>query len=193
MTYKLPYTIPEIIKMQADGQTYSQIAKHFGISSARVGQIIKRERQRLASTERAQCLCQQIRASNDLNDLDKKLSLDDLFCLLELSRRAEMVLRAYFNRQGITEFSLRNMMDFLIPAIEKPGDFYDIMPAYKVKMLGQILYAAMIKGLSHVDCGEAFRAEWTARKRRLRDYLLNTGSSYPYILNGKGAALLEPY
>ena len=105
-------------------------------------------RQRLASTERAQCLCQQIRAGKDLGDLDRKLPVDDLFCIMGLSRRAETVLRAYFNPQGLTEFSLRDMMDFLIPAFANPGDLYDLMPAYKVKMLGQILYAAMIKGLT---------------------------------------------
>lgn len=177
------------MKMLADGRTQSQIARHFGISTSRAGQIVKRERQRLASTERAQHLCQQIRVGNGL---DKKLAVDDLFCVLGLPVRAETVLRAYFNRQGITEFSLRDMMDFLIPAIENPGNHYDLMPAYKVRMLGQILYAAMIKALSALDCGETFLAEWTARKKRLRDYLVATGGFYPYILNGKGAALLEP-
>jgi len=114
-----------------------------------------------------------------------------LLCVLNLPRRAETLLIAYFNRQGIAGFSLRDMMDFLIPAVESPKNHYDLMPAYKVKMLGQILYAVMIKALSHVDCGEAFRGEWAARKKRLRDYLVNTGGFYPYILNGKGAALLD--
>jgi len=190
MPSKSPDIILRIMNMLVAGRTYFQISRNFGISRARVGQIIKREKQRKASTERARQLCQQIRADNDI---DKKLSIDDLFCILELTRRAETVLRTYFNRQGITEFSLRDMMDFLIPAVESPKNHYDLMPAYKVKMLGQILYATMIKGLSHVDCGEAFRGEWTARKRRLRDYLASTGGFYPYIMNGKGAALLaEP-
>ena len=100
-------------------------------------------------------------------------------------------MRAHFKRQGITKFSLRDMMDFLIPAIDNHGNFYDIMPAYKVKMLGQILYANMIKSLSAVDCGKAFTGEWTARKKTLRDYLISTGGFYPYILNGKGIALRE--
>jgi len=73
MTYKPPYTIPKIMKMQAEGQTQSQIARHFGMSRARVGQIIQRERQRLASTEQAQRLHQQIRANS--NDLDRNLPL----------------------------------------------------------------------------------------------------------------------
>jgi hypothetical protein len=60
---------------------------------------------------------------------------------------------------------------------------------YRVKTLGQILYAAMIKALSAVECGEALKAEWTERKNRLRDYLVGTGGFYPYILNGRQAAL----
>ena len=60
-----------------------------------------------------------------------------------------------------------------------------------MKTLGQMLYANMIKAVSAVDCGERFRAEWTARKKRLREYLSGTGAYYPYILNGKRSALLE--
>ena len=99
---------------------------------------------------------------------------------------------AHFNRQGITDFSLLDMMDFLIPVVEDARDHYDHMPAYRVKMLGQILYSSMIKALSAVDCGEAFQAEWLARKQRLREYLIGTGAFYPYILHGKGAALAKP-
>ena len=99
---------------------------------------------------------------------------------------------AHFNKHGITDFSLLDMMDFLIPVVEDAKDHYAHMPAYRVKMLGQILYAAMIKALSAADCGEAFRAEWAARKKRLRDYLIGTGGSHPYILQGKGAALSKP-
>lgn len=55
--------------------------------------------------------------------------------------------------------------------------------------MGQILYANMIRALSAVDCGEAFQAEWAARKERLREYLVGTGAFYPCILHGKGAVL----
>lgn len=188
MPSKSPDIILRIMNMLVAGWTYSQISRHFGISRSRVGQIAKREKQRKASTERSQQLCQQIRADNDI---DKKLAIDDLLCVLNLPKRAETILRVYFNRQSITVFSLWDMMDFLIPAVENPQDHYELMPAYKVKMLGQILYAAMIKGLSAIDCGKTFSGEWAARKRRLRDCLASTGGFYPYILNGKGAALLD--
>ena len=75
--------------------------------------------------------------------------------------------------------------------VAKPRGPYDLMPAYKVKTLGQKLYATLIKTLSAMNCGDTFRDEWSARKRRLRDYLVATGEYYPYILHGKQAALRE--
>jgi hypothetical protein len=198
MTYRSRYTIPEILWLKAEGLTQSQIADQFGISTSRVGQLIKQEQQRLVSAERSAAIRHEIAASNDLG---KKLPLADLFCILNLSNRAEAVLRKHLAHQGVTEFSLRDMMDFLIPIVDgatginRIGDPFDYeahrrhMPAYRVKMLGQILYAGMIKALSALDCGETFQAEWADRKRQLRDYLIGTGGFYPYILHGKQAAL----
>ena len=184
--YMPPYAIPEVLRLKAEGQTHSQIAKHFGVSRSRVGQIIKRETQRAQAAERSAAIRNDIRASNDVG---RNLSIDDLICVLRLSPRAAAVFPACLKRLGISEFSLRDMMDFLIPLVEHPGDLLDAMPAYRVRMLGQILYADLIKAMSAVDCGEMIRAEWTERKRWLREYLVDTGGFYPYILNGKDAAL----
>ena len=85
------------MKMRAEGQTLAKIAKHFGISCSRAGHILKAERQRLVSMERAKYLCQNIRASNDV---DKNIPIDDLFCMLALPRRAATVLRAFFTLTG---------------------------------------------------------------------------------------------
>jgi len=49
-------------------------------------------------------------------------------------------LRSHFEKEGITEFTLREMMDFLIPLVDGSGDYYDHLPAYRIKYLGQILY-----------------------------------------------------
>jgi hypothetical protein len=150
------YSITEVLRLKSEGLTHSQIADRFGISSTRVWQFVKHERERVFSEGRAVTIRREISAGNDL---DRKLPLADLFCVLNLSKRAETVLRGHLTQQDVTEFSLRDMMDFLIPAIETPKDRYDLMPAYKVKMLGQILYAAMIKGLAAeiimIDADEA--------------------------------------
>lgn len=188
MTYKPPYTIPEILQMRLEGKAYSEIALRFGISRSRVGQIVKRERQRTEVAERSVVIRNEMRGTKDVG---RKLSIDDLFCVLNLPGRPRAVLRAHFNRQGITEFSLRDMMDFLIPIVETPRNHHDLMPAYRVRMLGQVLYAAMIEALSAVDCGEAFHAEWAERKEGLRKYLTALREPFPYLLHGKDPALMK--
>src|ERR1035437_7391701 len=185
MPCKPPCSLPEVLRLKSEGLTNLQVASHFGISRSRVGQIIEREWHQGLSVERSAALRNEIRTGNGIG---KKLPMADLFCVLDLPKRAQAVLVAHFNRQGTTDFSLLDMMDFLLPVVEDAKDHYDHMPAYRVRMLGQILYSSMIKALSAVDCGEAFRVEWAARKKRLRGYLIGTGVSHPCILNGKGAA-----
>jgi hypothetical protein len=184
--YKPPYTVPEVLRLRTEGRTYRQIARHFGISGSRVGQIIERERQRAFSAERSAAIRAGIRAGNDIA---RKLPIDDLLCVLSLPKRAESVLKECLQRIGIEAFSLLDMMEFLIPVVERPRELLDAMPAYRVRLVGQILYADMIRGMSAVDCGESLRAEWADRRRRLREYLVGTGGRYPYILHGKCAAL----
>ena len=185
MSYKPPYAIPEVLRLRSEGLTRTQIADHFGISGSRVGQIIEGERQRLLCIERSAAIRNEIRSSNEIC---RKLPIADLFCVLNLPRKPQGVLTAHFDRQGITSFSLLDMMDLLIPVVDAQ-DYYDRMPAYRVKMLGQILYADMIKALSAVDCGGVFQAEWTVRKARLREYLIGRGGFCPYILQGRNPAL----
>jgi len=127
--YQPPYTLPEILQMRSEGQTYSQIANHFGISLSRVGQLINREKQRQQSAERSSTILNEIRTRDGI---DWKLTIPDLFCVLNLSRMAEAVLKRYFGKNDITEFSLWNMMDFLLPVVDGPGDFIDYLPGYRV-------------------------------------------------------------
>ena len=83
-------------------------------------------------------------------------------------------------------------MDFLIPFVERAADLYDRMPGYRARGVGKILYAAMIRQMSAVDCGDVFRSEWAERKARLREHLRATRGYYPHLLHGKNPALAEP-
>lgn len=58
------YAIPEILRMNAAGQTHSQIAKQFGISSSRVGQILQQARNRALSAERSTAIRNDIQAGD---------------------------------------------------------------------------------------------------------------------------------
>jgi hypothetical protein len=84
MSRKPPYSVPRILRMRSEGRTNTEIASACGISKVRVGQIIKSERERTEAAERAQQRRRRIRAGHDLNDLDAKLPVGDLLCVLEL-------------------------------------------------------------------------------------------------------------
>jgi hypothetical protein len=187
--YKPPYTVAEILRLRSEGKANSQIAQRFGVSRSRIQQIIAHEQRRTFSAQRSVAIRQELAACNGI---DRKLPIDDLFCVLNLPPRAETVLRNHFGERGVDACSLLDMMDLLIPLVEGPADHYDHMPAYRVKWLGQILYADMIRALSAVDCGEALRTEWGDRKTHLREYLKATCGYYPYMLHGRNAALLDP-
>ena len=115
MSYKPPCSIPEVLRLKSEGRTYSQIADHLGISRSRVWQILERERRQGLSVERSASLRNEISTGNGIG---KKLPMADLLCVLNLPRRPYTVLMAHFNKQGITDFSLLDMMDFLIPVVE---------------------------------------------------------------------------
>ena len=174
MPYKPSYTVPEIIQMRSEGKSYSDIAHHFRISRARVGQIIKKEKERVEEAEKTERLRQQIRASHDLSDLEKKLSVDDLFCILELPLIVTKRFKLSFQWEGIQEMSLRQFMDILIPMVDNPKSFYEVLPAFKIRLIGRKSYAAVVMRLSSLDLGEVFRAEWNERRRRLSQYLIES-------------------
>lgn len=188
MTYKPPYKVPEVVQMRQEGLTYRQIGKHFGISSSRVGHVIKAADNRAREAARAETLRLELRASGGLT---KKIPFDDLLCLLDLSARGKDQLQKWCNCEGIAELSLLDLMNMLLPVVEHPKEYYDLMPAYKVRGLGQIIYAELIKAVSALDCGGNCEQEWTARKKRLRKYLRKQGGSFPYILGGRSPALTE--
>ena len=172
VTYKPPYSIPEVLRLKSEGQTHCEIANRFGISSSRVGQIIRQERERVESAKRAECLRRQIRASHDLSDLDRKLTVDDLFCLLELPPMVCRRFKRSFQWGDVRELSLRQFMDVLLPLVDHPKNFYDVLPAFKIRTIGKKSYAAVNMRLSSLDLGDAFREEWAGRMRRLKEYLV---------------------
>lgn len=188
MTYAPAYKVSEVVQMRREGLTYRQIGQHFRISSSRVGHIIKDADNRARQAARAADVRQELHISGDCS---KKLAVEDVLCLLDLSRRAKDQFEKWCESDSITELNLFDLMDMLIPVVERSKEYYDLMPAYKVHGLGQKIYAELIKSVSALDCGDACEKEWTARKKRLKEHLMDLPGFYPYILRGRSPALLE--
>ena len=178
--------LTELIRITSQGLTYGEIIQRYGIAPWRIGRILHYPCNRAAYLARSEAIR---RAFRDANDIERKWPVEDLLCGLAFVARADTCLRAYFDQHDLVSFSLREMMDWLIPVVDNPKEMYDAMPAFERRMVGTITYAAMIKRLSEADCGEALWAEWAERKRRLREYLVGTGGFYPYFLHGRNPAL----
>jgi len=67
--------------------------------------------------------------------------------------------------------SLRQFMDVLLPPCVAPKNFYEVLPAFKMRNIGKKSYADVVMRLSSLDLGEAFRKAWAQRRRSLNDYL----------------------
>jgi len=188
MTHSPAYSVPEILKLRQEGMTQREIGRRVGISGARVGQLIREAEERVPLDARASTLRGELCASNDLN---RKLPVEDVLYLLDLSGKARSRLRKWCDWEDITELSLLDLMDMLLPVVERPKSHYDLMPAYRVHGLGQKIYAELIKAVTALDCGAACEAEWETRRKNLKTHLRNEGGLYPYVLHGRGAALVE--
>jgi hypothetical protein len=165
----------EIFRLRQEGSGFRHIANIFNISTCRVAEIFRREKKRVEWAERSVCLQWECRV---INDIDRKMPIEDLFCLFSFPVRISMAVRNHLRGKGIQEYSLRDMMEFLIPKVpaEKVSNF--IMPACGIAGIGKKYYAEMIMAMSSKDCGEWFQREWDDRKDLLKDYLDGIGKDW---------------
>ena len=177
----------DVVRITSQGLTYDEILDRYGVAPWRIGRVLHLPRNKAAYLVRSEQIREVVR---EANDIERSWPVEDLLCALAFVARADTCLRMYFDRHTVVSFSLREVMDWLIPVVEKPTELFDAMPAFRRRMVGSITYAAMIKGLSEANCGEAFETEWAERSIQLREYLVGTGKFYPYILHGPGAPLL---
>ncbi len=141
MTHTPTYKVSEVVRMRREGLTYRQIGEHFRISSSRVGHIIKAADKHDREAVRADTLRLELRASGGLT---KKVPLADVLCLLDLSGRGKDQLQKWCNSESISGLSLLDLMDMLLPIVEHPKGYYDLMPAYKVRGLGIIIRTSFV-------------------------------------------------
>lgn len=170
----------KIIQTRNKGTTYQKIADLFGLSRERVRQIIVRSelegKQRIRSEE----IKKIIRLSDDIN---KKWSIDFLIDGLQFPKQTTWVLNRYFGRYNIIQFSLKDLMDFIIPEHELfYTQFWIDVPALDERWLGIKTYTSLIDHLSQQDLGHTFNTEWAKRVIKLMQYLVKYDKYIPTLL-----------
>ena len=157
----------DILRMGLTGGDFRDIARQLNISSSRVHQIFKKEKERYDWTRRSRKLQRDYRKRNAI---DRKMRIDNLFCMLAFPTKIREVLGHYFGEHEIKTYSIRDMMEFLIPQCQSYQPLNCVMPACGIRGMGKRYYATLIGTMSSVDCGEEFQREWTERKIRLENY-----------------------
>ncbi len=160
----------QIIRMYKKGMTFRELAEHFSVSSCRIGQIVKMERERKRADINATGYIARVRKANDINKLwvAKKLLRS-----LKLPIRAVNPLIFHFtHKKGKNRISLRDLMDVTVaPDIGVSHLYLDGMPVSSLKSIHMKTVAQMVRRFSDVDLGDRFQKEWTNRKAKLKCYL----------------------
>ena len=158
----------EMIQTRNKGATYQEIADLFGLSRERVRQIITRseleEEQRLQSEK----ILAIIKITDDIK---KKWPTNFLIDGFQFPKKTAWALNKYFDRHNIIQFSLLDLMNFLIPENDLgDADFWMNVPALKEKWVGRKTYASLVEHLSQYDLGHTFNTEWAKRIKKLKRY-----------------------
>ena len=155
----------EMIQTRNKGATYQEIADLFGLSRERVRQIITRseleEEQRLQSEKFLAII-------KITDDIKKKWPTKFLIDGFQFPKKTAWALNKYFDRHNTIQFSLLDLMNFLIPENDLgDADFWMNVPALKEKWVGGKTYASLVEHLSQYDLGHTFNAEWAKRIKKL--------------------------
>ena len=170
----------EVIRMISEGVSRRQICEHFGISSTRVGQIISAFQLEEQQRERSRQALETLRSTNNI---DKKWPKDTMMDCLPLPKVFVWRLERYFQNENIRDVSLRDLIDFLIPAhIGADQNLVEIIPAFRKCHVGIKTYSALARCLSLQDFGEAFDAEWALRIASVVRYQKRTRGYVPSVL-----------
>ena len=170
----------EIIQTRNKGATYQEIADLFGLSRERVRQIIVRseleKKQRLQSEK----ILAILKATDDIN---KKWSTNFLIDGFQFPKKTTWALNKFFARHNITQFSLLDLMNFLIAENEfHYTEFWMNVPALKEKWVGGKTYASLVGHLSKHDLGHTFNSEWAKRVKKFIQYLVKHDKCIPMLL-----------
>ena len=158
----------EIIQTRKKGAAYQEIADQFGLSRERLCQICLR----FVLEEKIKLQSEEIRNVIKLaDDIEIKWQKGFLLDGLNLPIKTAWALNKYFNRNNISQFSLKGLMDFNILKHDFSSEnILSNMPALKEKWIGRKTYSDFINYLSEHDLGHSFNTEWEKRVKKLEQY-----------------------
>jgi hypothetical protein len=159
----------EIRFLRKGGASIKDLAFRFGISESRVRGIVLRFDRAQKDRMKVEELQAAFRSADDLDKRWPAAFLLEAMASPHLSHRA---LKRYFENNGIQKFSLKELMDFLIPE-EAETEFnpWDHAPALKTKGIGGKTYKSFIRHLSRQDLGQSFNRKWSRRTRKIKRFI----------------------
>jgi len=152
----------EIFNLINKGLSVNTVAKRYNLSSSRINQIIKQQKDDQEIDKNSKELIKRIKQSENM---DEKWPMLDLVYAINLSTKARIRMIKYFSGENKKEVSLQEIINSMaLPELEYELSLKNI-PILKQKQLGMILYREMVRSLSKVDFGEKFQKGWKERKK----------------------------
>ena len=170
----------EIIQTRNKGATYQEIADLFGLSRERVRQIITRSELEEEQRPQSEKFLAIIKITDDIK---KKWPTNFLIDGFQFPKKTAWALNKYFDRHNTIQFSLLDLMNFLIPENDLDDtDFWMNVSALKEKWVGRKTYASLVEHLSKHDLGSTFNSKWAKRVKQLIQYSAKHDKYIPMLL-----------
>lgn len=143
-----------------------ETAARLGIWTATVRNIVRRFEPDEVLQRRSLSLLERIRQADDL---ERKW---DVYIILDALRPVEMTKNALLNHfewNHVSEISLRELMDLIIPLSTHPKPGYLLAPMLDFRFVGVDGFWSMVSRFAESNLGERGNQEWRVRLAKLRD------------------------
>ena len=162
----------EILQLLGEGVAAREVAQRFRLSVWRVDTIRAQAKEEAALRKRGRAARTQIRAANDI---DRHWPVETLVAAFELDPRTRNCLERVLRDAAKTEPSLRDLLDLLVADVDETADGRALLPNLWRRGLGTITFASVAIALCRANLGQAFRREWTKRRKQAAKRLVPRG------------------
>jgi hypothetical protein len=167
-----------IRQMQEDGASTKKITLAVGISLKALYQVLKKVEAEKAAKERGAQLLQEICFADDP---DRKWKVTQLMDALLLPTRVRTCLGYRWERESVTELSIRELMELVISDKPHPKPGFLLTPLVDFRNVRLESFWATVKRLAELDLGDRCNQEWRRRLELLRQASrLHGGNRYSW-------------